>query len=160
MAKESIIIIGFNKSKFDKNVLDKLSEEKRNELFRDNSKLCDYYLGVDDFLGDCDDKDSYWWYSIDTQKNIHEVDVHLFKYYGKSRYFVRIYGWTHDEPALIWSLTDTDVFFYDEKKGKVEKVVDNIDEYECRDGYFCLRYEDYHEAWRDLYAHDNLDICF
>ena len=70
--------------------------------------------------------------------------------------YTRIHGWTHDDPALLYSNTDYDVFFYDETKKTIENI-DNpacIDAYEDRQGYFLVRADEYEQAYADLKQHD------
>ena len=70
--------------------------------------------------------------------------------------YTRIHGGTHDDPALIYSDTQYDVFFYDETKKTIENI-DNpagIDAYEDRQGYFLVRADEYEQAYADLEKHD------
>lgn len=69
-----------------------------------------------------------------------------------------IHGWTHDQPALIWGLTNVDLFFRDERTGNIEKVEESIDFYEDRVGQFCVRLEDYDQAEQEIFEHDELGI--
>jgi|GEM_PF-822952 len=77
---------------------------------------------------------------------------------GAIESYTRIHGGTHDDPALIFSLTDTDVFFFDSVKQSIENI-DNpagIDAYENRDGHFLVRTEDYEKAYEELAVHDEM----
>lgn len=70
--------------------------------------------------------------------------------------YVKIHGWTHDDPALIYSNTDIDVFFYDSGRNTVENI-DNeagIDAFQDRKGFFLVKSVDYDEAYHKLKAHD------
>ena len=71
-----------------------------------------------------------------------------------------VHGWTHSTPALIYSLTEFPVFFYDAAKGTVENIEDGggIDAYENRNGYFCVNPEDYEIALRQIDDHDNRGV--
>ena len=71
--------------------------------------------------------------------------------------FVRIHGWTHDDPALLYSITDVLVYFYDTATNKVENIENDagIDAYENRKGFFMIKAEDYVKAYEQLEAHDN-----
>lgn len=73
---------------------------------------------------------------------------------GTVESYTRIHGGTHDDPALIYSNTDTDVYFLDSVKESVEKVDKSIDEYEHRDGHFLVKSSDYEKAYEDLAIHD------
>ena len=67
-----------------------------------------------------------------------------------------IRGWTHDDPALIYSDTDVSVYFYDSKAKTVENI-DNeagIDAYEHREGFFLVEASEYNEAYWQLQEHD------
>lgn len=73
----------------------------------------------------------------------------------------KVSGWTHDMPALIWSLTEFPLYFFDNQKLTVELVDDNetgIDAYENRDGYFCVLPEDYEAAIRQVNDHDERGV--
>ena len=75
---------------------------------------------------------------------------------GDTAEYVKLHGWTHDDPALIYSNTDIDVFFYDSGRNTVENI-DNeagIDAYENREGFFLVRADEYDEAYRQLEEHD------
>lgn len=69
-----------------------------------------------------------------------------------------VHGWTHDEPALIWSITDIELYFHDTDTDSIEKVRDSIDFYQDRNGRFMVRSEDYDKAYQQIYEHDVLGI--
>ena len=72
--------------------------------------------------------------------------------------YTRIHGGTHDDPALIYSNTHVDVFFYDSVKNTIESI-DNevgIDAYENRDGIFLVRSAEYEKAYQQLEEHDRV----
>ncbi len=66
--------------------------------------------------------------------------------------FRKIHGDNHGDPALLWSLTDFDVYFK-LPNGVFEKVED-INDYEDRAGEFYVRAFDYGEAYWQLTLHD------
>ena len=75
---------------------------------------------------------------------------------GDTAEYVKLHGWTHDDPALIYSNTDIDVFFYDSGRNTVENI-DNeggIDAYQDRKGFFLVRASEYDEAYARLEVHD------
>ena len=69
----------------------------------------------------------------------------------------KVHGWTHGDPALIYSITEIALFFRDDD-GTIECVDDNpagIDAYEERHGSFCVVADQYDEAFRQIEQHDN-----
>lgn len=77
-----------------------------------------------------------------------------------SQYFCYriVSGWTHDMPALIFSLTEYTLYFRDDTTGEIEVVKNSIDDYECREGHFCVLNEDYEPALRQVEDHDERGI--
>lgn len=78
---------------------------------------------------------------------------------GSEVAYRRVHGWTHDGPALLYSNTDVNVYFYDSEKNTVENI-DNpagIDAYENRKGFFLVKSEDFDEAYRQLEEHDRVE---
>ena len=68
-------------------------------------------------------------------------------------------GWTHDMPALIYSLTSIDLYFHDFDTDGIEKVdAGSIDCYAERNGEFCVHVDDYDLAEQQIYEHDELGI--
>lgn len=68
----------------------------------------------------------------------------------------KVHGWTHDDPALIFSITETALFFRD-NDGTIESVDDNpdgIDAYENREGSFCVVADEYDYAFKQIEEHD------
>ena len=68
----------------------------------------------------------------------------------------KVHGWTHGEPALIYSITEIALFFRDDN-GTIESVDNNpagIDAYENRIGFFCVVADEYDEAFRQIEQHD------
>lgn len=73
--------------------------------------------------------------------------------------FKIVRGGTHEMPALIYAFTSVDLFFHDFDTDGIEKVsVDSIDEYESRNGEFCVHKDDYEVAQQQIYEHDELGI--
>lgn len=73
--------------------------------------------------------------------------------------FKIINGWTHDMPALIYSLTSIDLYFHDFDTDNIEKVsAESIDCYAERNGEFCVHVDDYDLAEQQIYEHDELGI--
>lgn len=71
---------------------------------------------------------------------------------GDTAEYVKLHGWTHDDPALIYNNTDIDVFFYDSGRNTVENI-DNeggIDAYQDSKGFFLVRASEYDEAYARL----------
>lgn len=69
----------------------------------------------------------------------------------------KVHGWTHDAPALIFSITETALFFRD-NDGTIESVDDNpggIDAYENREGSFCVVADEYDYAFKQIEEHNN-----
>lgn len=90
----------------------------------------------------------------DDEENVSVKDAN-----GVETEYTRIHGWTHDDPALIYSNTEVDVYFYDSEKKTVENI-DNaygIDSYEDREGFFLVRSDEYSEAYRQLEEHDRIE---
>ena len=71
--------------------------------------------------------------------------------------YVRIHGWTDEDPALLYSFTDASVYFNDTTTHKAENIEneDGIDAYRDREGFFMIKAEDYVRAYEQLEAHDN-----
>ena len=71
--------------------------------------------------------------------------------------YVRIHGWTDDDPALLYSFTDVSVYFNDTTTHKAENIEneDGIDAYKDRKGFFMIKSEDYVRAYEQVEAHDN-----
>ena len=71
--------------------------------------------------------------------------------------YVRIHGWTDDDPALLYSFTDVSVYFNDTTTHKAENIEneDGIDAYRDRQGFFMIKAEDYVKAYEQLEAHHN-----
>jgi len=70
--------------------------------------------------------------------------------------FRKVHGGTHDDPALLYSLTDASVYFHNEETDTMENI-DNpagIDAYADKRGEFYVRAEDYDNAYQQLYEHD------
>lgn len=68
----------------------------------------------------------------------------------------KVHGWTHDDPALIETLTEVPVYFL-HKEGGLSVVGDDeagIDGYTNSDGIFLVLEEDYEKAYRQVYDHD------
>ena len=76
--------------------------------------------------------------------------------YGVETNYRRISGWTHDDPALIYSNTEVSVYFYDSEKHTVEDIENEagIDAYENRQGFFLVLADQYNEAYWQLKEHD------
>ncbi len=75
---------------------------------------------------------------------------------GEKEDFRHVHGGTHDDPALLYSNTCIDVYFYDTEKKTIENI-DNeagIDNYTDRKGIFLVRADEYNEAYYQLEAHD------
>ena len=75
---------------------------------------------------------------------------------GEKEDFRHVHGGTHDDPALLYSNTGIDVYFYDTEKKTIENI-DNeagIDNYADRKGIFLVRADEYNEAYYQLEAHD------
>lgn len=75
---------------------------------------------------------------------------------GEKEDFRHVHGWTHEDPALLYSNTRVDVYFYDTEKKTIENI-DNeagIDAYADRKGIFLVRDGEYEEAYRQLEEHD------
>jgi len=75
---------------------------------------------------------------------------------GEKEDFRHVHGGTHDDPALLYSNTGIDVYFYDTEKKTIENI-DNeagIDNYADRKGLFLVRADEYEEAYRQLEEHD------
>ena len=73
--------------------------------------------------------------------------------------FKIVNGWTHDMPALIYSLTSIDLYFHDFDTDNIEKVnAESIDCYAERNGEFCVHVDDYELAEQQIYEHDELGI--
>ena len=75
---------------------------------------------------------------------------------GEKEDFRHVHGGTHDDPALLYSNTRVDVYFYDTEKKTIENI-DNeagIDNYADRKGMFLVRADEYNEAYYQLEAHD------
>ncbi len=92
-------------------------------------------------------------FSIDDEKVFEKDDK------GIETEYRRIHGWTHDDPALIYSNTKVSVYFYDDTTNTIENI-DNpagIDAYENRQGFFLVLAMDYDEAYRQLEEHDNIE---
>lgn len=73
-----------------------------------------------------------------------------------------VHGWTHDDPALLYGNTETEVFFYDKKENTVENIENpaGIDAYENREGFFLVRADQYEEAYLQLQAHDAIEQVY
>lgn len=67
-------------------------------------------------------------------------------------------GWTHDMPALVWSITSVTLYFHDFDTDGIERVVGSIDAYENRDGEFLVHEDEYDIAEQQIYEHDELGI--
>lgn len=68
-------------------------------------------------------------------------------------------GWTHDLPALVYSLTSVDLYFHDFRTDGIEKVTaESIDEYAERNGEFLVHEDDYEVAEQQIYEHDELGV--
>lgn len=66
-------------------------------------------------------------------------------------------GWTHDMPALVYSLTSVDLYFHDFDTDGIQKVTtDSIDFYADRNGEFLIHEDDYEIAEQQIYEHDEL----
>ena len=72
--------------------------------------------------------------------------------FGEFIGFRKIHGDNHGEPALVWSLTDVDLF-YKLPNGNFEKV-DDINDYEDHEGEFYVRAFDYGLAFWRITLHD------
>lgn len=73
--------------------------------------------------------------------------------------YQRVHGWTHDDPALLYSNTEVAVYFYDSTKNRVENI-DNpagIDAYEKREGFFLMKSDEIDEGYRQLEEHDRIE---
>lgn len=69
----------------------------------------------------------------------------------------KIHGWTHTDPALIYTCTEVAVYFHDNDRDEmlnVSNFPDGIDHFENMNGEFYVRDEDYDEAYRQLEEHD------
>lgn len=66
----------------------------------------------------------------------------------------RVHGGVHDDPALIFSLTEYPVYFHDVKEGKVVEVQDSIDLFADKEGHFLVKDSDYEKAYRQVESHD------
>ena len=66
----------------------------------------------------------------------------------------RVHGGTHDDPALIFSLTEYPVYFHDVKEGRIVEVQDSIDLYADREGHFLVKDSDYENAYKQVESHD------
>lgn len=80
---------------------------------------------------------------------------------GTDEKYTHIHGGTHDDPALIYSNTQADVFFYDSAKKNIESI-DNevgIDAYENCDGIFLVRSTEYEMAYQQLEEHDRTIVA-
>ena len=76
-----------------------------------------------------------------------------------SNYFCyrKVYGWTHDLPALILAFTEFTLYFRDDTTGCIE-IVEDIDRYENRIGCFCILNENYDAALRQIEDHDERHV--
>lgn len=72
--------------------------------------------------------------------------------FGEFIGFRKIHGDNHGDPALVWSLTDVDLF-YKLPNGNFEKV-DDINDYEDHEGEFYVRSFDYGQAFWIITLHD------
>lgn len=68
--------------------------------------------------------------------------------------FQKVHGWTHDDPALVQSLTEYALYFKDEHTDSIEPVEDSIDEFEDRRGSFYMRADEYDKAFDEIEEHD------
>lgn len=86
------------------------------------------------------------------------------KRYGEleEEHYRHVHGWTHDDPALLYGNTETEVFFYDKKENTVENIENpaGIDAYENREGFFLVRAGQYEEAYRQLQEHDAIEQVY
>lgn len=64
-------------------------------------------------------------------------------------------GWTHEDPALVWSFTDVPLYFRDDYVGDIEEVTDSIDYFEGKHGEFVVHKDKYEEAYRQIEEYDN-----
>lgn len=75
--------------------------------------------------------------------------------------FRKVHGWTHDDPALIYTCTEVPVYFHDTDRDEIIKVdnfEDGIDHFENMNGEFYVRESDYDEAYRQLDEHDKENV--
>ena len=70
--------------------------------------------------------------------------------------YQKVHGWTHDDPALIYNNTKTDVYFLDDKRHTIENIDNDagIDAFEHRTGAFYVETESYDLAYEQLEKHD------
>lgn len=84
------------------------------------------------------------------------VRIHDRQLNGEYVILKKVHGWTHDDPALIETLTVVPVYFL-HKEGGLSIVGDDeagIDGYTNSDGIFLVLEEDYEKAYRQVYDHD------
>ena len=74
--------------------------------------------------------------------------------------FAKVHGGTHDDPALIHSITEVSLYFHDEETDSMVNVdkYDSIDCFEGKQGEFYVPAEDYDKAYQQIYEHDELGI--
>ena len=66
----------------------------------------------------------------------------------------KVHGWTHGDPAMVWNMTDYDLYFMYEPGGSLELVEDTIDKFEDRRGSFYMRADEYEKAFQEIEEHD------
>ncbi len=116
--------------------------------------VCDYEFADNYFEHELEDVvNDALNYVLDTEKFCEEHTDYIC--------YRKVNGWTHEMPALIFNLTEFPLYFFDNRKRTVELVDDNkggIDEYVDRNGYFCVRPEDYEVAIRQIHDHDERGV--